>query len=132
MRFAFPKKKKKSVFPILPVLSVFAFFMLIASIFGEGGVLHALSLRIVKKDAELVVAEQLRQNQQLKELLLNVRTHPETAQKFLAEYGGLAPQGVTVYRFKSLDEIESIAELDGIEGVSWPDRLQHRIRLLLD
>ena len=132
MRFAFPKKKKKSVFPILPVLSVFAFFMFVASIFGEGGVLHALSLRVVKTEAEFVVAEQLRQNKHLQELLVNVRNHPEAAQKFLAEYGGLAPQGVTVYRFKSLNDIESVSELEQIEGLSWQDRLQHRIRLLID
>lgn len=132
MRFAFPKKKKKSVFPILPVLSVFAFFMFVASIFGEGGVLHALSLRIVKVEAEQVVEEQLRQNQQLKELLVNVRQHPDTAQKFLAEYGGLAPQEVTVYRFKSLADIESVSELEHIEGLDWKDRFQHRIRLLLE
>ena len=130
MRFAFPKKKKKSVFPLLQVLSVFAFFMVIGTILGEGGVLHAMSLRIVKSQAELVVLEQHHANQRLRELLTNVRQHPEAAQKFLAEYGGMAPQGVTVYRFKSSEEIESVSELERVKGLNWKERLKHRVRLL--
>ena len=50
MRFAFPKKRKKKL-PFLPILIVFTGLMMIATIFGEGGVIHALSMRVVKDQA---------------------------------------------------------------------------------
>ena len=93
--------------------------------------MHALSLRVVKTEAEFVVAEQLRQNKHLQSCWLMFAII-QKQRKILAEYGGLAPQGVTVYRFKSLNDIESVSELEQIEGLSWQDRLQHRIRLLID
>lgn len=129
MRFAFPKKrqKKKNFFP---VALVFAAVMLISALFGEGGVVHALSLRIFKQQALVALEEQRAENQQLQYLIHKVQTSPEENQKFLAAYGQMGSDDVTVYNFKSVEVIDSLETLETVEDLDWWQRSKIRMRLL--
>jgi hypothetical protein len=129
MRFAFPKKRKKKL-PLLPMLCVFTSLLVIAVIFGEGGVIHALSMRVVKEQTMVTLTEQQTENQQLTYLIRKVQQNPTETQKFLAAYGHIGKKDVVVYNFKSVEGIPSLEVLDQIEDLNWWQRIEIRIRLL--
>ena len=129
MRFAFPKKRKKRL-PFLPILIVFTALMMIATIFGEGGVIHALSMRVVKDQALHAVEEQHRENNRMAALIRKVQSSPRETQKFLAAYAHLSSESVTVYNFKSVEDLTSLETLEEQEELTWWQKIEFRIRLL--
>ena len=108
----------------------FTVLMFIASIVGEGGLIHALAMRIVKHQTELVVENKKQENERLKLLLTKVRENASTNRKFLAEYAHLAPADVTMYRFKSIEEIRTLDELEKIEDLEWWQKIEYRVKLI--
>lgn len=129
MRFAFPKKQKKKL-PLLPMLCLFASLLIIAVVFGEGGLIHALSMRVVKEQAMVTLTEQQAENQQLTYLIRKVQQNPTETQKFLAAYAHIGKKDVVVYNFKAVESIPSLEGLDQIADLNWWQRIEIRIRLL--
>jgi len=129
MRFAFPKKRQKKR-NFFPVAVLFAAVMLISALFGEGGLVHALSLRIFKEQALVALEERQAENQQLQYLIQKVQTSPEDTQNFLAAYGQMGSADVTVYNFKSVEVIDSLETLETVEDLDWWQRSKIRMRLL--
>lgn len=129
MRFAFPKKRKKKL-PLLPMLYVFTSLLIVAVIFGEGGVIHALSMRVVKEQTMVTLTEQKAENQQLTYLIRKVQQNPTETQKFLASYAGIGKKDVVVYNFKSVEDVPNLGVLDQITDLNWWQRIEIRIRLL--
>ena len=105
--------------------------MFIASIVGEGGLIHALAMRIVKHQTENVVERQQVENERLKLLLKKVRANSSSNQKFLAEYGQLAPANVTMYRFKSIEELQTLEQLEEIDDLTWWQKIEYRMKLIV-
>ena len=130
MRFAFPKKRKKKL-PLLPILIVFTALMMVATIFGEGGVIHALSMRVVKDQALFAVEQKLEENQRMAATIRKVQSSPQETQKFLAAYAHLSSESVTVYNFKTVEDLSSLETLEEFEELTWWQKIQFRIRLLL-
>lgn len=130
MRFAFPKKRKKKL-PLLPILIVFTALMMVATIFGEGGVIHALSMRVVKDQALYAVEKKHQENQRLSATIRKVQSSPQETQKFLAAYAHLSSDSVTVYNFKAVEDLSSLETLEEFEDLTWWEKIAFRIRLLL-
>ena len=130
MRFAFPKKRRKKL-PLLPILIVFTALMMIATIFGEGGVIHALSMRVVKDQALYAVEKKLEENQRMATKIRKVQSSPQETQKFLAAYAHLSSDSVTVYNFKTVEDLSSLETLEEFEDLTWWQKIDFRIRLLL-
>ena len=130
MRFAFPKKRKKKL-PLLPILIVFTALMMVATIFGEGGVIHALSMRVVKDQALYAVEHKLAENQRMAATIRKVQSSPLETQKFLAAYAHLSSDSVTVYNFKTIEDLSSLETLEEFEDLKWWQKIEFRIRLLL-
>ena len=130
MRFAFPKKRKKK-FPLLPILIVFTALMMVATIFGEGGVIHALSMRVVKDQALYAVEQKLEENQRMAATIRKVQSSPQETQKFLAAYAHLSSDSVTVYNFKTVEDLSTLETLEEFEDLTWWQKIDFRIRLLM-
>ena len=131
MRFAFPKKRKKKL-PLLPILIVFTILMMVATIFGEGGVVHALSMRVVKDQALHAVVQKQQENQRIALTIRKVQSSPLETQKFLAAYAHLSSDSVTVYNFKTIEDLSSLETLEEFEALTWWQKIDFRIRLLLN
>ncbi len=129
MRFAFPKKRKKKL-PILPILTIFTMLMMVAAIFGESGVLHALSMRVVKEEVLMAVQEQEQENRELEKLIRKIQNDPESAQNFLAAYGNVGQEAVVVYNFKSVDSITNFETLEELDDLKWWQVIFLRVRIL--
>lgn len=129
MRFAFPKKRKKK-FPILPILAIFTMLMTVAAVFGESGLLHALSMRVVKDEVLMAVEEQELENRDLEKLIQKVQNDPESAQNFLAAYANIGQEAVVVYNFKSVDSITNLETLEEIDDLEWWQVIFLRVRIL--
>ena len=130
MRFAFPKKRKKK-FPLLPILIVFTALMMVATIFGEGGVIHALSMRVVKDQALYAVEQKLEENQRMAATIRKVQSSPQETQKFLAAYAHLSSDSVTVYNFKTVEDLSTLETLEEFEDLTWWQKIDFRIRFLM-
>ena len=130
MRFAFPKKRKKKL-PLLPILIVFTTLMMVATVFGEGGVIHALSLRVVKDQALIAVERQHQENQRIAMMVKRVQSSPQETQKFLAAYAHLSSDTVTVYNFKTIEDFSSLEKMEDFEDLTWWQKIEFRIRLLV-
>ena len=130
MRFAFPKKRKKKL-PLLPILIVFTALMMVATIFGEGGVIHALSMRVVKDQALYAVERKLEENQRMAATIRKVQSSPQETQKFLAAYAHLSSDSVTVYNFKTVEDLSTLETLEEFEELTWWQKIDFRIRLLM-
>ena len=130
MRFAFPKKRKKKL-PLLPILIVFTALMMVATIFGEGGVIHALSMRVVKDQALYAVEHKREENQRMAATIRKVQSSPQETQKFLAAYAHLSSDSVTVYNFKTVEDLSTLETLEEFEDLTWWQKIDFRIRLLM-
>lgn len=128
MRLNFPKRKKKRV-PWLPLLSFFTIFLVIITIIGEGGVLHSLTMQVYRQRAEVLVAEKLRENEQLKQMIHQVRTDPDKMRTILAEKRRLTETGAVIYRFKTVEDLPSVEMISEVEGLSWYQRTKLRWEL---
>ena len=130
MRFAFPKKRKKRL-PLLPILIIFTSLMMIATIFGEGGVIHALSMRVIKEQALYSVEQQLEENKRMAATIRKVQTSPQETKKFLAAYAHLSSDSVTVYNFETVEDLSTLKKMKEFEDLTWWQKIDFRIRLLL-
>ena len=129
MALVFPKKKKKK-FPTFLILSIFTTVLMFATIFGEGGVLHAFAMRIHKKQAEELAVAQDIENQKISKMIYYVRKNPQQARLYLADRGVLAEEGAVIYRFRDITEVNSNQVIDEIEGLSWTQKIGLRLQLL--
>ena len=130
MRFAFPKKRKKTL-PYLPILTVFTGLMMIATVFGEGGIIHALSMRVVKEQALLAVEGQHVENKRLATMIRKVQSSPAETQKFLAAYAHLSADTVTVYNFKTVEDLSALEQLEQLGELTWWERIEFRTQILM-
>lgn len=129
MRFAFPKKRRRTL-PFLPILIFFTALMMVATVLGEGGVIHALSMRVVKAQALDAVEAKQRENRQMAAIIRRAQSNPMEAQKFLAAYAHLSSDSVTVYNFKSIEDLSDL-EVIQHEDTTWWQKIELRVRLLL-
>jgi hypothetical protein len=130
MRLNFPKRKKKRI-PWYPLLSFFTIVLVIITIIGEGGVLHSLTMQVYRQRVEVMVAEKLEQNEELKYLLRQVRTNPDKMKTILAEKRGLTEDGAVIYQFKTVEEMPSIEMISEVEGLGWLQRTKLRWELTM-
>ena len=130
MRLNFPKRKKKRI-PWYPLISFLTLFLVIITIIGEGGVLHSLSMQVYRQRVEVMVAEKLEENEELKYLLYQVRTNPDKMKTILAEKRGLTEDGAVIYQFKTVEEMTSIEMLSEVEGLGWLQRTKFRWELTM-
>lgn len=130
MRLNFPKRKKKRV-PWFPLLSFFALFLVVITIIGEGGILHSLTMQVYRQRAETLVSEKLRDNEQLKQMIHQIRTDPDKMRTILAEKRRLTENGAVIYRFKTIEDLPSVEMISEVEGLTWYQRTKLRWELTM-
>ena len=131
MRFEFPKKKRTQI-PFFPLLSSATVFLVLFSLIGEGGLMHALALRMYKEKAQEQANTINVENLHLQHSIDGILTHSHQAKKVLASKRHLGENGVVIYEFKKLEQVTSFEELAAIEDLFWWDRMVHRAKLALD
>lgn len=124
----FPKRKKKAM-PWLLLLTIQAVFLVVIALFGDGGVLHALTMRVYQKQAEEKAIAQQIENQKLREMIHDLQTDPAKAKIVLAEQRFLAEEEAVVYHFKTMEEISSIQMISEVEGLNWLQKTKLRWEL---
>lgn len=130
MRLNFPKRKKKRI-PWLPLLSFFTLFLVVITIIGEGGILHSLTMQIYRQRVEHMVEDKLQENEQLKQMIHQVRTDPDKMKTILAEKRRLTENGAVIYHFKTVEDLPSVEMISEVEGLSWYQRTKLRWELTM-
>jgi len=103
---------------------------MVATVFGEGGIVHALSMRVVKEQALLAVEEQHQENNRLANMIRKVQSSPAETQKFLAAYAHLSADSVTVYNFKTVEDLSTLEQLEQFRDFTWWEKIEFRVALL--
>ena len=130
MRLNLPRKKKRRI-AWFPLIVLHTIFLVVITLFGEEGLLHALTMRIYKEQAEEIARAQIMENERLTYLIQNMHDNPMKLKTVLAEEKQMTEKSAVIYQFKTIDDLPSVEMLSEVEGLSWLQRTKLRWTLTL-
>lgn len=124
MRYQFPIKRKKKNIPLGGMLVFFTCCMVLLTIFGENGLLHALTIRMHKDMVLQQVEQKQQQNEHLRFVLRNMVMYPEQAKKLISEQYLIAEDNTTVYRFIQNQHNMDVDIFKSVDDITWANSME--------